>query len=89
MGFSYILLFMAALNITGAFVAIIVVERKSSAIPDATLPIILAVAGQTRKTSASDATEICSTLDYSGREYKSHITLFFVSVPKVSGVMNS
>jgi len=52
-GISYILSFMAGTNKTGEFAAIIVVESMSSAIPPATFPMILAVAGATTIRSAS------------------------------------
>ena len=58
-GFSYIFVFIAGAKITLALVAIMVVDNMSSAIPFAIFPIIFAVAGATKKTSALFAKEIC------------------------------
>ena len=51
--------FIAGTNTTGQVAAIIVVDNISSAIPLATLPIILAVAGATNIISAFLAKDIC------------------------------
>jgi hypothetical protein len=73
---------------TGAQPAMIKVDKKSSAIPLAILPIILAVAGAMTTTSAQSAKEMCPI---SKGVFESHISLTtgdVVSVWKVSGVMN-
>ena len=57
------LLFIAGAKSTGAFVAMIVVDNMSSAMPLATLPMTLAVAGAMTKISAQRAKAICSTLN--------------------------
>ena len=59
--------FIAGAIITGARVAMTVVESMSSAMPHAILPMMLAVAGAIRKRSARLASAICSTSQVSGR----------------------
>ena len=54
------LLFMAGAMSTGARVARYMDERKSSAMPLASLPITLAVAGATISSAMRDASEMCS-----------------------------
>ena len=87
-GFSYIFVFIDGTKRTFAFVAIIVVESISSAIPLATLPIISAVAGAITKISARFANAICSTSHLYILENMSTVTLFPESSPKVMGVTN-
>ena len=53
--------FIAGAIITGARVAITVVEGISSAMPHAIFPIMFAVAGTIRNKSARFANAICST----------------------------
>ena len=56
----YILQFIAGASSTGAVVAMAVVESRSSAMPQAILPIMLAVHGAISRRSAALASEICS-----------------------------
>ncbi len=52
--------FIAGAKTTGLFVAIIVVDNISSAMPFATFPIIFAVAGTITNKSAFCASDMCS-----------------------------
>jgi hypothetical protein len=54
------LVFIAGAINTGARVAVYSVERKSSAIPFANLPMMFAVAGATSRRSIVDAIAMCS-----------------------------
>src|SRR5699024_6451486 len=89
MGFSYILTFMAGANTIFAFDAIIVVVSMSSAIPDATFPMTLAVAGAISIMSAFSARATCPTFHASGVAKVSVTTGFFDRVRNVSGLTNS
>ena len=83
------LVFIANAKTTGAFVAIIVVDSISSAIPFATLPITLAVAGAISIKSALWAKEICWISHDLGSSNISTITWFLLKDWKLSGVTNS
>ena len=86
MGFSYILVFIEGTNTTFAFVAIIVVDSMSSAIPLATFPMISAVAGAITNTSARRARAMCSTSHLLIFANISTVTSLPESSPKVIGV---
>jgi hypothetical protein len=60
-----VVVFMAGANTTGALVAIIVAVKRLPAVPPATKPIVLAVAGATNTRSAPWARLICSTVHLS------------------------
>ncbi len=60
-GLTYILWFIAGHKALGAVHAIIVVVKKSSAMPTAILPMTFAVAGHTINKSAASASAMCST----------------------------
>ena len=87
-GLPYILSFMAGANTTGDFVAIIVVDSMSSAIPFATFPIMFAVAGTTSIRSAFFANEMWPISHSFGDANISVVTGFSERVCMVSGVMN-
>ena len=72
--------FMAGATSTGAFVASTVVLSMSSAMPQAILARIFAVAGAITNTSASLASATCSTFQYSGAEKVSVTTAFALRV---------
>ena len=65
----------------------ITVDSISSAIPLATFPTILYVAGATNTTSAQSANEICSTSKCGFLSHISTYTLFLERVSNVSGVI--
>ena len=75
--------FMAAAMSSGALVANAVVDSISSAMPQAILPMILAVAGAMTNRSASEAKAICSTSQGCSRLNISVQTGFPVRVSKV------
>ena len=87
-GFSYILVFIAGAKITFALVAIIVVDNISSDIPFATFPIIFAVAGATKKTSALFASDICCISKALGSANISVTTIFWLNDWNDKGVTN-
>ena len=72
-----------------ASVAITVVESISSAMPWAIFPMILAVAGAIKNTSARLAREMCSTSNRTFSANMSTATACPVRVSKVRGAMNS
>ena len=88
-GAVHIPVFIAGATRIWAFVASSVVESISSAIPDAILARMFAVAGATTKISASLARATCSTFQYSGASKVSVTTWFADRVWNVSGAMNS
>ena len=71
---------------TFAFVAMMVVESMSSAMPFATLPIMSAVAGAMTKTSARRARAMCSTSHLLILANMSTVTSLPESSPNVMGV---
>src|SRR5690606_4662941 len=88
-GFSYMAVFIAGASNTGARVAIIVVVSRSSAIPAAIFPMILAVAGITATRSAFLAREIWAVCHWTGGVNISVCTGRPVISRKVRGVTNS
>ena len=78
--------FMDGTKRTFAFVAMMVVESISSAMPFATLPMMSAVAGATTKRSASLARAMCSTSHLLIFANISTVTSLPDSSPKVIGV---
>ena len=84
-GFSHMPVFMAGATSTGARVASTVVESMSSAIPQAILARMFAVAGAMRNKSARLASATCSTSHVAGRSNVSHATGWPERVSKVSG----
>ena len=64
---------------TGAFVAIIVVDNISSAMPFATFPIMCAVAGTISIKSAFFASDICCISQAFGSANISIITMFWLN----------
>ena len=87
MGFSNILVFIAGeINFLHLH-AIMVVVSISSAIPWASLPITLALAGAIITTSAFFAMDTCSTWNWKFRSKVSTRHLFPVSVSKVMGLI--
>src|SRR6056297_891945 len=82
-GLKYIFEFIAGAMNFFASVAIIVVVSISSAIPPAIFPIILAVAGAIKKTSAVFARDMWSISQLEGSENISVYTRLFESVCKV------
>ena len=78
--------FIAGATITGARVASTVVDSMSSAIPQAILARMFAVAGAMRNRSARLASAMCSTSHVAGRSNVSTATGWPESVSNVSGV---
>ncbi len=74
--FSYIFTFMAGQMITGARVARITFVRSVSAMPEAVLPIKLAVAGATTIRSALSARLMCPISDSQPRSKVFEATRF-------------
>jgi hypothetical protein len=87
--FSHMFTFIEGTIRTGALEAITIVERKSSAIPFAIFPMMLAVAGRMMISSARSARATCPICASSRRAKASVMTGFPESVWNVSGVMNS
>ena len=81
--------FMAGARRIGALVARTVVDSMSSAIPQAILAMMLAVAGAMTNRSAAFASAMCSTSQVSGRANVSVTTGWLERVSKVSGATNS
>ena len=76
----YILEFIAGAKRTGALAAIITVVRRSSAMPDATFPMIFAVAGATTIRSAFSARSMCDIFDSCVRSNISCVTGYLAIV---------
>ncbi len=85
---SNICVFIAGAISTGALVAVYSVDRKSSAIPLASLPMMLAVAGAINRRSAVDASAMCSISAFMPASNWSVITRRRVIASKVAGPTN-
>ena len=75
---------MAGATSTGARVAVYSVDRKSSAIPFANLPMMFAVAGATSSRSIDDASAMCSMSAFAPRSNWSVMTCRRVMASKVT-----
>ena len=82
------LTFMAGATSTGAFVAVYRVQSASSAIPRASLPMVLAVAGATSRSSAASARLMCRMSLCSPSAHWSTKTGWWESASIVIGVTN-
>ena len=81
--------FIAGASSTGAVVARYREQRKSSAIPPANLPMMLAVAGATSSRSIDEASAMCSMSALAPGSNWPVITRCRVMASKVSGPTNS
>ena len=89
MGFSHIFVFIEGTSRTGTVVAMTIVVRKSSAMPPAIFPRILAVAGAMTTRSAMSESAMWPTLLSVKGPNISCVTGLPDSVWKVRGVTNS